>query len=530
MLDGYGVMILESDRSRSKTTLALNYSSLRGHGQADRLALGLVKDGVDLLPDLGYPLSWDYRAQWEGNSLSHNTVTVDETQPDFWSIRGRGRIFASAAGVHLAVASHDPYPGGLRAGAAPVRTFERTVLLVETAGGDPYLVDLFLVDGGEQHDQSWHGMLTPVRHPELGWVSQGRGTLAGPGVAEFAGYTDRWGRDHPDGDFPSYLTQVRRARLERPARWRWSSGLAGGDFLDLHLLPVGGPAEVIQARGRSPLWQDGALDYLLVRRRAPGGSASRFLTVLAPGQDRSAGVQVELRSEHPLQLVVRRGEAQDLIEFTLNKGNRGVPLSVSGVRVERNAAGGRTEEIRIGAGGSERGTGFRRAQIGTVDRERNEISCRVDGAGIGPEDFAPGAVLRLYNEQRSGLWRILQVTPDGSRVRLRLDRTSLAASGPVARMEDGVVYLAAALPLATSSIDAQGLHVRQDAYAGMVLEGGKEASRIEAATQSGVVVLTEPVPVARLRALTPDGVARIYEYGVGDSLELARVEVRTIGE
>jgi hypothetical protein len=138
-------------------------------------------------------------------------------------------------------------------------------------------------------------------------------------------------------------------------------------------------------------------------------------------------------------------------------------------------------------------------------------------------------VIRLYNEQRSGLWRVGKVRREGSQIRLQLDRTSLAASGPVSRLEDGVVYMAAGLPLATSSIDSQGLRIRQDAYAGMVLEGGNNAARIEAATQPGVVILAEPVPVTRLRACMPDGVARIYEYGVGDSLELARVDVRTTG-
>lgn len=526
-LDGYGVMILESDGNRSKTTLALNYSSLRSHGQADRLALGLVKDGVDLLPDLGYPVTWDYRTQWEGNSLAHNTVTVDETQPDYWSIRGRGRLFASVAGVHLAVATHDPYPGGLRAGARPVRTFERGVLLVETEGGDPYVVDLFLVDGGEQHDQSWHGMLTRVQNPDLGWVPQARGTLAGPGVPEFAGYTDRWGRERPNGDFPSYLTHVRRAPLERPARWRWSSGLPEGDFLDLYLLPLDGPAEVIQARGRSPMWQNQDLDYVILRRRARGSSPSRYLTVLAPGQGRTPGPQVELLSENPLRLEVKHGDAEDRIEFTLDRGRPGASLALVGVRLERRAPGGRRQELRIGECGSGRGDGFIRSQVVAVDRNLNEIACRCDGAGA--DAFVSGAVVRLYNEQRSSLWRVGKVSREGSQVRLQVDRTSLAASGPVSRLEDGVVYLDAGLPLATSSIDSQGLRIRQDAYVGMVLEGGNNAVRIEAATQSGVVVLAEPVTVTRLRACTPDGVARIYEYGVGDSLELARVEVRTTG-
>ena len=185
------------------------------------------------------------------------------------------------------------------------------------------------------------------------------------------------------------------------------------------------------------------------------------------------------------------------------------------------------QEIRIGECGSGRGNGFIRSQIIALDRDRNEIVCRREGAGA--DAFVSGAVVRLYNEQRSSLWRVGKVSGEESQVRLQLDRTSLAASGPVSRLEDGIVFLAAGLPLATSSTDSEGLRIRQDAYTVMVLEGERNAARIEAATQSGVVVLAEPVPAARLRGWMPDGVARIYEYGMGDSLELVRVEVRTTG-
>ena len=59
----------------------MNYSGILGHRQNDNLTLGLFARGVDLLPDLGYPELWEYRWQWDSNSLTHNTVTVDETQP-----------------------------------------------------------------------------------------------------------------------------------------------------------------------------------------------------------------------------------------------------------------------------------------------------------------------------------------------------------------------------------------------------------------------------------------------------------------
>ncbi|MHC4830956.1 MAG: heparinase II/III domain-containing protein, partial [Planctomycetota bacterium] len=198
LLDGYGVGILRSDAA-VPTNAVLNYTSLRGHRQNDPLTLNVIRDGVDLLPDLGYPYSWTYRWQFDSNSLAHNTVTVDETQP-VQGIGGGARLFAEADGVRVLTASHDPYPRGTQ-GAPNVDLYERTVVMIDAGPNWTYLVDLFAVAGGRQHDQSWHGMLTPVESPALPWQVQSTGTLAGPHVAQFGTWQDAWGRTRDD--FPS---------------------------------------------------------------------------------------------------------------------------------------------------------------------------------------------------------------------------------------------------------------------------------------------------------------------------------------
>ena len=145
---GYGVAILESGEWGNRRSLLLNYTSLVGHRQCDNLTIGLYARGLDLLRDLGYPEGWDHRWQWDSNSMAHNTVTVDETQPGFGR-GGMGRLFASVDGVHVAVASHDPYPDGARLGredAPPVNVYERTCILVDVDGERWYAMDLFAVN------------------------------------------------------------------------------------------------------------------------------------------------------------------------------------------------------------------------------------------------------------------------------------------------------------------------------------------------------------------------------------------------
>ena len=67
-------------------------------------------------------------------------------------------------------------------------------------------------------------------------------------VAQFAAYTDRWGREYDTGNFPCFVSGVRRASLAQPAAWTWPSGLPEGDTLRMHVVPVGGAAEVIMGR------------------------------------------------------------------------------------------------------------------------------------------------------------------------------------------------------------------------------------------------------------------------------------------
>ena len=511
LLDGYGLAILESGHWPERRTVALNYTSLRGgHRQRDNLSLYLFARGVKLLPDLGYPETWSYRGQWDSNSLAHNTVTVDETQPSNGT-GGMGRLFASANGVHVITASHNPYPKGTRLGSESARAvdlYERTVILIDVDERRSYVVDLFAVNGGEQHDQSWHALPTEPEAPALDWKEQTAGTLAGPEVPQFAGYTDRWGRPKEEGDFPSYLAHVRHAKLSGPAVWAWKTGLPEGDTLRLHVVPLGGPAEVIMGAGRSPVRSE--LDFLLVRRQVKQGEASHFLTVLDAHQGAPVVASVRVRSQNPLLLEVTRADGVDEIGVDLPKGpSRTTAHRPVGIRVRTRHGGKLLRDVRIGRCPPAKGLGYVIARIGAVEYGARELLVSYH---VGHENaFAPGRVVRIHNADRSALFMIEKARRQGDRLRLTLDHTALVARGRVKAVGPDKLVLDAHLTFCSD-------------FAGAWLGEGTSARRVKAATQSGVVVLEEEVPSATLGAQHAGAVVSIWQYGVGDSVEGADID------
>lgn len=513
LLDGYGLAILEGGEPGSGCAAALNYSSLLNHRQQDNLNLELFARGLDCLPDLGYPFTWDHLKPWDHSIMAHNTVSVDEAQ----AVTGRGGaalLFASAGGVQAVTARHDPYPG------SDVDLYERTVVLVDAGGGRFYVVDLFVVAGGSQHDQSWHGPLAPVIPPALGWVAQ-RGTLAGPDVQRFASYTDRWGRTGVN--FPCYLSQIRRAGLDRPACWSWDYGLPEGDRLALHVVPVGGPLEAILGTGSSPARPaDWGLDFLILRRAAPG--PSRFLTVLDAYQGTPTVRGVRLVSESPLELDVARDGAVDRIGLAAPPGpGRTTAHRPHGVRVRTRAGGSVLRDLAIGS--APEGPGWSSGVIRDVRYGEDVIL--VEPAGD-PDGLRPGRALRVFNADRTAMFRIREASREGALFRLRLDMTALFARGPVVGTGDGALKLGAWLTFADGTmrdgrVDTPG----GNAFAGCRIGEGAASRIVEAALRGdpSLVLLRDRIPAADLTREYGGRTVSLWQYGPGDLVEAARVTI-----
>jgi len=512
LLDGYGIAFLESGKRPNKRCVYLNYTSLRGHRQQDDLTIGLYARGVDLLPDLGYPRTWDYRWQWDAVSMSHNTVTVNETDQAFGA-GGMGRLFASANGVHVAVASHDPYPPGHDLGdekARPVDIYERAVVLVDVDDERFYVVDLFSVNGGEQHDQSWHSMLVRPEPPDLDWQVQERGTLAGPDVPEFSAYTDRWGRKREKGFFPSFLTEIRRARLTGPAAWTWRSGLPEGDALRMHIVPLGGAAEVIMGRGRSPVWRDDKLDYVLVRRSVPNGEVSHFLTVLDAYQKAPVVEGVRVIEERPLRIQITRADGVDEITFNVPDGpSRTTAHRPVGVRVRVDTNGQPVRDVRIGKLNDD-APGYHSTTIAAVDYERQAIAVPNDETAR--EALVEGRAIRIFNRDRSGLYRVVAARPEGDLLWVTLAHSALLARAPVRAVNLGVVYF-----------DAHFTFASYGGFAGARIGNSERTLTVGGADTNGTVRLKSKVPAETLSERFAGKVVSLWEYGVRDTVEVPLV-------
>ena len=537
LLDGYGLGILESGDEDQRRAISLSYANLRGHQQQDELFLSFWARGVELLDDIGYPRTWDHRWQFDANSLAHNTVTVDETQSNGTKFGGMGRLFAVRDGVHVLAASHTPYHGVALPSDGTVDLYERTVLLVDVDAERFFVVDLFAVGGGVQHDQSWHALLTQPEPPDLDWAVQQGGTLAGPDVPEFGTWKDRWGRER--GDFPCYVTQVRRATLASPAAWTWPTGLPEGDTVRLTLVPLDGPAEVVMGQGSTPVARQHKLDFVLVRRTVPEGTASRFMTLLEGYQKTPVIQGVKLLSETPLVLEVAVAGGVEEITLNIPEGpSRPTSHRPISVRVRSRRGEAWTRDIRIGTDADGR-PGYVQTRIAAVNYAARQLA--VPATRVHEAALAVDRTIRIHNSGRSGLYRIEAVQRDEGRLWLTLDHSALLARERVTGIREGQVLLGALAPVspatagrehgswvsgqhvltfAGGTIDPQGAFTGDCAFAGAWLGEGAAARRLRGATRSGTLVLAEPEDIAALGKDFGDKVASVWEYGVGDSVEV----------
>lgn len=540
LIDGYGVSIFESGAGEHRRAVMLNYTSLVGHRQSDELYLELYARGVSLLPDLGYPRTWTYTTRFDTNSLTHNTVTVDETPPG-WVFGGICRLFHTGNGVHVVTASHDPYRLGSvplgKPDAKAVDLYERTVVMVDLDEERFYVVDLFAVNGGEQHDQSWHALLEDVTPPDLDWATQDGGTLAGPDVGMYGNWTDRWGRSRDDAF--SFMAHVRRATLEAPAAWTWYSGLDKQDAVRLHVVPVDGPVRIIQAKGKTPVRPDDWwLDYTFVRREVDNGEASRFLTVIEAFQHQQPVIRgVKVVNQAPLTVEIAHVTGTDRItlDIPLTSSSHGRHRAL-GVRVE-------SEGRDVGVGSL--GGGYHQTRITAVDYDTKQITIDDDPA------VRIGAPIRIHSDNRSSMYHAAAVHRRDGKCIVTLDATAVFARGPVTGVGEGRVDFGTSFIFATGRLDSQGRfvpgcdpHIADeliqpgwDRFAGSWIGQGEHAYRLRGATRPQIghggelepnttinaVFLEEPVAADTLRQAFGDRIVTIWDFGVGDAVEVARV-------
>jgi hypothetical protein len=266
-LGGWGMSILDAGSGERAHAVTMYYGSQGGwHGHLDRLNIEYLARGVAFTPEMGYPAHWGHKADlWTRGSPSHNIVMVNG-EPQHGKPAGHLNSLAESPTFRLMDASAEVvYP-------EMVSQYRRAVAMVEAGDGDAYLLDVFRVSGGEQHDYLMHGLGDcAVRTRGIVFGEPRPGTLAGEEIP--------FGAEDPDNGF-QYLSSPRFAELRGGFAVGW--GKRGGPALWFHALE-GTAQQAIVCDAEPEIREDNyrSIQYLVLRNRGED-LTSAFAGVLEP--------------------------------------------------------------------------------------------------------------------------------------------------------------------------------------------------------------------------------------------------------
>ena len=555
MLDGYGIAFARSGEEEDQRVAWMYYGGSRQHWHQDYLNLCYDAKGLALIPELGYPKSWDFASTWETNIMTHNTVMVDR-QPG--KTRDYGRLLAlqSVPGVQLVDAQQDPYRTADLTFGQPERLYRRTSLLIDLSAKDSYLVDLFRVRGGTEHWQSWHG--APVKHAFEGpkMTAQAKGTLAGEDVE----YNTR--RPGPNGK-PVLDAFCMFANVERgDASVPWSLDYDMG-IKQVHARITGLPepgTELITADGRPPSDpNDYTIRYAFACRKGDAPLRSEFVTVIEPYAEKRIVDHIErleptgkgLPGFDPVGVRVTAGPLEDIIISTgsaAGAARLGKEIALKGDTGLVRRRDGNLDQLFLSGGThiacGDVAIGLARPELPgkiiSVNRDANEITVAME---IGSPAALIGRRIRIHNELRGVAYTVLDAHEAGSgQVRLKLNTTSLLGEGTSNGVTDGAVTNEVMLDYAgLRYVDGKWQNVCS-VYAGSRLEdeSGKVSLSVMGVRSDGKpadvqydVVLdpkTKPSD-AQVAAMLPAGTEfRLYDYGPGDAVAVpCLASLRAVG-
>lgn len=279
-LDGYGFAILRSGTGENQRALWLLYQQYIQHRHPDMLTYGLEAKQRKLLPELGYPVGWNYAGHWEANWGTHYGVKIAGTTS--WGFtRGRLTTFAGASPVQVAEAI-STLPGD------PEKTRSRLLALVDVSDSDCYALSLERVRGGTEQIATFHGPDGEATAEGLA-LQPYEGTALGPGrrYGDFSGLADK------ELSCLALMTQPQSALAAGP----WSLDYLLRDQRDVHLRlttlsPTSG--EVTIARGQAPGGRSSYdLTFALQRQQGEAPLTRQYLGLLEPYQGERVLTRIE---------------------------------------------------------------------------------------------------------------------------------------------------------------------------------------------------------------------------------------------
>jgi len=281
-----GIAILRGGEGTEAQAALVRFGQSLNHGHHDDLNLNYYALGKEVTYDLGYGLgSTHTQVGWSKQTASHNLVVVNETSQHSGGGGSGGSLFLcdEMPGVRVLEAeAHAAYLG------QGVEQYRRMVALIGE-GSERYLVDIFRVRGGEQHDYMFHASSDQMalEGAKLGEVEPG--SLAGPDIrwgdkqgndGDLIGFPNKPYWNPPPGNGYGFLVNVRRGAAPGPWSATWEIDAAR----DAHLRLLGLPepdTQVITA------WAPGIYPRLpkaayVCARRQGEGLQSVFASVIEP--------------------------------------------------------------------------------------------------------------------------------------------------------------------------------------------------------------------------------------------------------
>lgn len=283
-----GIAILRAGEDTAAQAALVRYGPSLNHGHFDDLNLNYYALGYEVTYDLGYSLgSTHTQVGWAKQTAAHNLVVVDE-QRQMQGAGGSGGsllLFADQPGLQAVEAEARSAYLGLG-----VDRYQRLVALLGE-GEERYLVDIFRVGGGSQHDYMLHALDDEVAIEGVHLGETEPGSLAGPEYewgrlqgndGDMKGHPNKPYWVAPPGNGYGFLVDVRRG--EAPGAW--SATWRIDDSRDARLRAIGLPeagTELITARAPGLYPQYPKAAYVCARRRGED-LRSTYVTVLEPVQ------------------------------------------------------------------------------------------------------------------------------------------------------------------------------------------------------------------------------------------------------
>ena len=462
-LTGFGLGILRDDMGTGNDVW-MNYGiSNTSHAHHDILQLGINAYGFNFTPDLGYPEATGFdpnRYQWVMNTISHNTVSVNEEWQE--GIPGATPLHFDDSGKVkvMDVEAPEVYD--------EVSEYRRSVVNVSVNDKDTYTVDFFRIKGGDTHTYSFH------TQSHKGYTTED--FILIPQVDENGAYVGTYaGRDVPYGEDPNSDITHANYKTKYPRGYTWltdvnrAEGLSDGTFAvnfeqtDFNDCPVDAeglnlkfialndwtPSEVALMKGYAPRTSSNknipGLDYMLIHRKGKDLD-TLFTSVIEPYRNDEF---IQNASEVPVVKVSGPETAKDVakaIKVTLKDGkidyivyatNNKVTYNVDGkfdfagfIGVYSLDALGENTYSYVNDGTLIGETSGESAYTGKVLdftrdlRSDNTITVALDGAyNI---DILPGKYIYVDNDgEQNGVYEIVSAKREGEKVVLGLGDVSV---------------------------------------------------------------------------------------------------------